>query len=89
MVRSYRKKSEEHTHAHVPATKQPVVMIRMDITRVNEGNGRRRMTTARIRLTRGVHRFTAPYIGMFIPKRGKNEESIFNEGRVLFSRHPN
>lgn len=59
-------------HTHIPATKQPVVIIRMDITRVNDGNGRRRMTTDKIRLTSGVHRFTAPYMGMFIPERKKN-----------------
>lgn len=57
---------------HAPATKQPMVMVRTDTMRVNDGKGRRRMTTAKIRLTSGVQRFTAPYMGIFIPVQNRN-----------------
>lgn len=65
-----------HMHTHIctntPATKQPMVMVRTDTKSVNDGKGRRKMTTAKIKLTSGVHRFTAPYIGIFIPVQNRN-----------------
>lgn len=72
---------------HIPATKHPAVMVRMEVVRVREGGGRRKMRVAKTRLTRGVHRFTAPYIGIFMPEK---ESSIpLQCGYFCFTWHMN
>ena len=48
---------------------QPTVMKRMDAVMVSDGSRFRRKATLSARLTSGVHLFTAPYIGMFMPCR--------------------
>lgn len=46
----------------------PIVIKKIDAMSAKDGKGLRRITTAKMRLTSGVHLFTAVYIGMFIPE---------------------
>ena len=68
------------------ATKAPAVIRAMEDMRKAEGIAFFKMTTLRTRLTRGVQRLMAPYMGMFMPCRAIKEREEWVAKQPLHGR---